>query len=63
MKRAFSQTDISVTLTGEEWFVILTILTNKLPPGQFSEKGLQVWVNARRKFIKQIEAAQKETLP
>ena len=60
-KAPFGKRDITITLKGDEWFVILTILTNPLPPGQLSEAGLKVWIRARKKFLDQI-TSQTESL-
>jgi hypothetical protein len=60
-KAPFSKREVAITLNGEEWFVLLSILSNTPPEGQFSDKGLRVLLNARKKLIAQI-SAQTESL-
>lgn len=51
----FSKRAIPITLSGEEWFVLLSILSNTPPEGQFSDKGLGVLLNARKKLVAQLK--------
>ena len=55
MKDTFSKRDILVQLKGEEWFLVLTLLSNPPPPGQLSDKGLELLLRTRKKFIAQIK--------
>jgi hypothetical protein len=51
----FSKRDILVQLKGDEWFVLLSILSNTPPEGQFSDKGLGVLLKARKKLVAQLK--------
>ena len=54
-KDTFSKRDILVQLKGEEWFLVLTLLSNPPPPGQLSDKGEALLLRTRKKFIAQIK--------
>ena len=54
-KAPFAKRDILVQLKGDEWFLILSLLSNTPPPGQFSDKGLDLLVQTRKKFIAQLK--------
>jgi len=54
-KAPFSERDILVQLKGDEWFLILSLLSNAPPPGQFSDKGLDLLTHTRAKFIAQLK--------
>jgi hypothetical protein len=51
----FAKRDILIQLKGDEWFLILTILSNPPPPGQLSDKGLELLTQTRKKFIAQLK--------
>ena len=55
MKPEFSKRDIIIQLKGDEWFLILALLSNAPPPGQFSDKGLELLTHTRAKFIAQLK--------
>jgi hypothetical protein len=54
-KAPFSERAIPITLNGDEWFMILSVLSNAPPSGQFSDKGLELLTQTRRKFINQLK--------
>jgi hypothetical protein len=49
----FSKMDVTVTLTGEEWFAIVSRLARK----ELSRKGAQVYLSAQDKLQEQLSAA------
>jgi hypothetical protein len=47
---SFSKLDVTVTLTGEEWFALLSRLDGR----SLSPKGMKVWATAARELQIQI---------
>lgn len=58
-KAPFAERAIPITLNGDEWFLILSVLSNAPPPGQFSDKGLELLTQTREKFIAQLKEYSK----
>ena len=55
MGTGFPKADVTVTLTGEEWFIIL----GKLVDRDLSKKGMALYHEASRKLGKQLLEAQR----
>jgi len=53
MKQTFSESNICVTLTGEEWFAVIARMTGQ----PLSKKGNTLYQAAVRKLTKQILTA------
>lgn len=58
-KKSFSETEITITMTGEEWFTILTKMVR--PTEALSAKGKVVFKSAQAKLVAAIEPVSEAT--
>jgi len=55
LPKPFSEKEISVTLTGEEWFSLLVMINNGI--GALSDSGVEIFDSACAKIREKIKEA------